>query len=286
MKGTSCKHGSQPIRPFTWLLRCQGLPVTLRHKFVSAYSSSFSASLLSKRTGAVSHFTCLFPTEVSVSPAWPVRETRAPAKVTESENQQIQVIRTRPPPTFYSNNQQSILFSSETGREKEDGVGHHQGLSLMPFGDHVPENGADAAGEEEWAPLTVTHWVQPLTSEAALWAFLLCELPNPLFHWHYLELPDATSDVSWSKVKRSKEIVILVDMEAWSTDLDKAVPQTYVFWDGRGHTAFITFSKYLSRGKLTNLSHLTKRKHVPWNQGSQGSLVNVYVINAYHIVRV
>lgn len=159
MKGTSYKYGSQLVRPFMWLLCCQKSSLSpLRHKFIS--TSSFSSFLL--KALIQTHWSCQ-PLYLLVSHG-SERITR-PDQSEDSlcsrsdwgreSTTQVQVIRTRPPPTVYSNNQQSILFSSQIGREKEDGVGHYQGLLLMPFGDHVPENGADAAREEEWAPLTV-----------------------------------------------------------------------------------------------------------------------------------
>ena len=51
-------------------------------------------------------------------------------------------------------------------------------------------------------------------------------------------------------------------MEAWSSDVDKAVPQTYVFWDGRGHTAFITFSKYLRQRKAYKSEPFDKKENM------------------------
>ena len=79
----------------------------------------------------------------------------------------------------------------------------------------------------------------------------------------------------------------LVDMEDWSTGLDKAVPLTYVFSGMEEGIQLSSHSPNISgRGKFTNLSHLKQRKRAPWNQGSQGPLVNVYVMNACHIVRV
>ena len=99
-----------------------------------------------------------------------------------------QVITVRPPPTFYSNNQQSVLFSSEIGREKEDGVCHYQGLLLMPFGDHVPENRADAAKEEEWVLLTV--WP---TGFSCPQASLPSELSHCVSYW-----VSSSTETSWS----------------------------------------------------------------------------------------
>ena len=147
-----------------------------------------------------------FPQKWVYNPAWPVRRLALQPKWLSQRINRSRIT-VRPPPTFYSNNQQSVLFSSEIGREKEDGICHYQGLLLMPFGDHVPENRADAATEEEWGPLTV--WPTGFSCPQA-------SLPSELSHCVSYWVSSSTetswsclmpSDVSWRKVRGSKEIV-------------------------------------------------------------------------------
>lgn len=77
MKGTSCKHGSQLVRPFMWLLRCQVIPVTPQAQvrlnlFLLLLCLSFKSLDLNALELSVTLLAC-FPQKWAYHPAWPVR---------------------------------------------------------------------------------------------------------------------------------------------------------------------------------------------------------------------
>lgn len=74
-----------------------------------------------------------FPQKWAYNPAWPVRRLALQPKWRSQRINRSSHHSQASPDILL--NQQSILFSSEIGREKEDGVCHYHGLLLMPFGD-------------------------------------------------------------------------------------------------------------------------------------------------------